>query len=275
MPEPAGLRELQGWLHGAIVRPDAEPPPVEVERVVRSSARLSARERLELYRRSYRRRLLETMRAGYPGLRHLLGAELFDDFALDYLEAHPSSSYTLLRLGEHFPDHLAATRPDPEAAGGSWPVLIVDLARLERAFAEVYDGPGVEGKSLPSGRDLPSEPDPRWLGAAVEVVPCLRLMCFSFPVAPYLRDVRGGAGPPPPEPAESFLALSRRDYVVSMTPLGAAEHGALERLSGGGSLEAAAAAAGIGTAEAWALARRWADLGFLRSKPTQKERVTP
>lgn len=266
MPEPAGLRELQGWLHEAIVRLDAVPPPFEVERVVRSSGRLSARDRLELYRRSYRQRLLETMRAGYPGLRHLLGAELFDDFALDYLEAHPSSSYTLLRLGERFPDHLAATRPDPEAAGGSWPVLMVDLARLERSFAEVYDGPGVEGESLPGGSDLP---------AAIEVVPCLRLMRFSFPVGPYLSEVRSGAAPPPPEPAESFLALSRRDYVVSMTPLGAAEYGALERLSRGESLAAAAAAAGIGAAEAWALARRWADLGFLRSEPTQKERVTP
>lgn len=275
MPErSAALGELQRWLQAAIVRPDLDVPDGEIERVLRSSGRLSARERLELYRRSYRLRLLEAMRASYPGLRHLLGHELFDEFALDYLHAHPSRSYTLSRLGEGLPAHLDATRPDPEEAGGDWPGLIVDLARLERAFAEVYDGPGVEDEWLPAASDLPDEADPVWLRAVGEPVPCLRPMRFSFAVGPYLEAVRRGADPPPPERAETFLALSRRDYVVTMTPLDAREHRTLERLVRGEPL-----------GHDPRLARRFADRGFLRrlvpagpaapSHHTQKERVKP
>jgi hypothetical protein len=275
MPEHSPtLGELQRWLQAAIVRPDLDVPAADVERVLRSSARLSARERLDLYRRSYRLRLLEAMRASYPGLRHLLGHDLFDEFVLDYLDAHPSRSYTLLRLGEGFPGHLEATRPDPEEAGGDWPELLVDLARLERAFAEVYDGPGVEGEWVPAASDLPDEADPVWLRAAGEPVPCLRPMRFSFAVGPYLEAVRRGGAPPPPERAETFLALSRRDYVVTMTPLGAREYRALERLVGREPL-----------GDDPRLARRFADRGFLRRlcpaepadrpKPTRKERVKP
>jgi hypothetical protein len=271
VPEAAGLRDLQAWVQAAIVGPDLDLPDAEVERVLRPSARLTARERLDLYRRSYRLRLLEAMRASYPGLRHLLGGELFDDFALDYLEAHPSGSYTLLRLGAGFPAHLDATRPATDDAGGDWPELIVDLARLERAFAEVYDGPGVEGEWLPAASDLPGEAgDPR---AAAEPVPCLRPMRFSFPVGPYLEAVRGGGDPPLPEPAESFLTLSRREYVVTMTPLDARQYAALERLVRGAPLGAD-----------WPLVRQFADSGFIRRPArsrhtdhphTQEERVTP
>ncbi|HEX8065804.1 MAG TPA: DNA-binding domain-containing protein [Thermoleophilaceae bacterium] len=271
MPEATALRDLQAWVQAAIVGPGRDLPAAEVERVLRPSARLTARERLDLYRRSYRLRLLEAMRASYPGLRHLLGHDLFDEFALDYLVAHPSRSYTLLRLGEGFPAHLEATRPAPDEAGGDWPELVVDLARLERAFAEVYDGPGVEGEWLPAAGDLPDHPgDPR---AAAEPVPCLRPMRFSFPVAPYLEAVRRGGDPPLPEPGESFLALCRRDYVVTMTPLDARQHAALERLVRGEPL-----------GSDWPLVRRFADAGFLRRPgpepphrphPTHEERVTP
>jgi hypothetical protein len=275
MPERTPtLGELQSWLQAAIVRPDLDVPAAEVERVLRSSARLTARERLDLYRRSYRVRLLEAMRTSYPGLRHLLGHDLFDEFALDYLDAHPSRSYTLLRLGEGFPGHLDATRPDPEEAGGDWPELVVDLARLERAFAEVYDGPGVEGEWVPAAGDLPDEADPVWLRAVGEPVPCLRPMRFSFAVGPYLEAVRRGGAPRPPERAETFLALSRRDYVVTMTPLDACEYGALERLMRREPLRDDAR-----------LARRFADRRFLRRlvltdpadrpTPRTKERLKP
>lgn len=270
------LRRLQEWFQGAIVDPDADAAP---EGVLRSSARLGAAQRLELYRRSYRLRLLEAVRAFHPGLRHMLGAELFDEFALDYIRARPSRSYTLQRLGHGFADHLAATRPDLDGAPEAWSSMIVDLARLERTFAEVYDAPGIEGQEVAAARDLPGEPDARWVAATATPASCLRLVRSSFPAGLYLSAVRRGEDPPLPAPAESFVAVSRRDYVVTLTPLDAVEHALLARLVTGAGIAAAASDAGIGPLEAWALVRRWADQSFFRSlhprsTPAVKEPVS-
>jgi hypothetical protein len=263
------LRQLQEWLRAVITDPDVDIAP---DGVVRSSSRLSAAQRLDLYRRSYRLRLLEAMRASHPAVRHLLGHDLFDEFALDYIRARPSRSYTLQRLAEGFADHLAATRPDLDGAPEAWPSMIIDLAHLERTFAEVYDGRGTEGDELPAVRDLPVEPDAGWLGATVVPAACLRLVRSSWSAGPYLSAVRRGEDPPLPAPAESFVAVNRRDYVVTLTPLEAREYELLERLvTHGSGIETAASSTGIEPAEAWRLVRGWTDHAFFRSLHPVKE----
>lgn len=256
------LRTLQEWLLAAIAGPEGVPA-TGVAEIVRGTDRLSAERRLELYRRSHHLRLLEVMRVQYPGLRHMLGDELFDEFALDYLRARPSRSYTLGRLGEGLADHLAATRPDADAAPEPWPAMMIDLARLERVFTEVYDAPGTEGEPLP---EPPGEPSP---GLTAEPAPCLRLVRSSFPAGPYLSAVRRGEDPPLPAPAESHLAVCRRDYVVTLTPLGAERFELLARLARGEPL--------AGTA-AWPDVLAWTRAGFFRTlhvpNPAE-ELVTP
>lgn len=140
-------------------------------------------ERLAIYRRAYYERLLSCMRAEYPVLLHLLGRETFDTFATTYIQACPPRSYTLADLGSRFAGWLDETRPSSE----SWPNLIIDLARLERAFIEVYDGP----------------PGPRE-------------MTFRYPVAEYFHAVRAGEDPPVPDPRETHITLSRPSLVVKV-----------------------------------------------------------
>lgn len=247
------LRSLQEWMLAAIAGPDGVP--AAAGEIVCGTERLSAERRLELYRRSHHLRLLEAMRAGYPGLRHMLGQELFDEFALDYLRARPSRSYTLQRLGEGFADHLAATRPDADGAPEAWPQMMIDLARLERTFAEVYDGPGMEGEGSPE------PPADRDATVTAEPAPCLRLVHSSFPAGPYLDAVRRGEDPELPAPEESYLAVSRRDYVVTLTVLDPAEFALLGRLV-------------RGMPAAWSEVRRWAAAGFFgtlhTSNPTEE-----
>src|SRR6266508_5931262 len=157
MSSAADLGDLQGWLQTVVTHPDgvaagAAATGLPIDVVVRPSSRLTAEQRLHLYHRGYHLRLLECVRALHPALRHALTEELFDEFALDYLRARPSRSYTLFRLTEGFADHLEATRPD---GGEAWPDFVIDLARLERTFLEVYEGPGVEDEPLVSAADLP------------------------------------------------------------------------------------------------------------------------
>lgn len=164
-----------------------------VDELFTVSRRLSARERLRVYQHGYRLRLLRCLRDLHPGAVRLLGQDLFDRFALDFLDAHPSRSATLTRLDEDLAGHLERTRPDhePGAPHEAWIDLLIDLVRFERAFNEVLDGPGSE-----------------------EV-----LLELRAPVHTYLAAVRRGEDPPPPEPRPVLLSLTRPDHTVVVREL--------------------------------------------------------
>jgi hypothetical protein len=255
------ITDLDGVAAGVATAPGATA--VWAEEVVRGNTRLGAHDRLALYSRTYQRRLTGCLRESYPGLAHALGEELFDDFALEYLRTKPSRSYTLAALGADWPEHLDATRPDrylPVHEREGWPDFLVDLARLERTFFEVYDAPGVEGQRLPTAAALPpADLDAAWHGATITPVACLRLVQAHFPVGAYLVAVRRGEKPPLPQRGPVFEAVSRRDYVVTITELDARGHALLVRLLAGVPVDSAARAAGVPTRAAATLVRGWAD----------------
>jgi hypothetical protein len=243
-----------------------------LETLVNGSPTLSSRDRLALYSRTYHRRLTGCLRESYPGLRFALGDELFDDFALDYLRARPSRSYTLATLGAGWPEHLEETRPDgdlPPAEREVWPDFLVDLARLERTFCEVYDAAGVEDQTLPSSTVLgglageDSQARARCEATRITPVVCLRLLELRFPLDGYLVALRRGEAPPLPGRAQTFIALSRRDYVVTMTQLSAAGHRLLRELDAGTGLAQGAGRAELDLPEAVRLLRGWTDRGLI------------
>ncbi|WP_067460057.1 HvfC/BufC N-terminal domain-containing protein [Actinomadura macra] len=253
MAEPSELAGLQQWMQAAIL--DSGGSADGVADVLTSSAALNARQRLGIYWRGYRLRLLENMRGMYPGLTHLLGEEMFDRFALDYLDARPSRAYTLSRLDEGFADHLSATRPDMPHRE-DWPDLIIDLARLERTITEVMEGPGTEDGPLLRADDLPDGADLHEL--RLVTAPCLRLPSLVFPVNEYLAAIRHGADPEPPLPRPVRLAVNRRDFRVTMRELDPADHRALHALATGATVGAALA----DMREAADLLSEWTSLGF-------------
>src|SRR5262245_12156156 len=217
MSEPRHtLDELQRWMQGVITHPGGVAAgiasdearqqialvPEQAERVVTRSQALTAIERLQIYHHAYFSRLLECLREEYSVLAAALGSELFDAFAVAYLEAHPSRSYTLGRLGAKFPEYLAETRPRDMATvedGPAWPEFMIDLARLERVVNEVFDGPGAEGQPLLDGERLRSIPPERWPETRLVCVPCLRLLKLSHPVNEYFTAIRKGGKPAVPE----------------------------------------------------------------------------
>ncbi len=223
---PRNLEDIQQWLQAVITHPDGIAAGVEsfdaqqqidvsaadLESVIpRSQARTSI-ERLAVYGNAYFARLVECMRELFPALVHALGEELFDGFSLEYLQKYPSRSYTLEHLADHFIQFLQETRPDEAEA--SWPDFIIDLARFEWTIDDIFNGPGVEQERLLTVEQLQAIPPQRWPDARLVPVVCLRLLAFKYPVNDYYTEFRQGNEPALPEPAESFVALSRRDYIV-------------------------------------------------------------
>ncbi|GAA1563342.1 hypothetical protein GCM10009678_53030 [Actinomadura kijaniata] len=272
--EPS-LAAAERWLRDAIMAPGGPTGPAAA--MLAETPSLSAGQRLDIYRHGYRERLLETMRHQYPALRVLLGPELFDEFAAGYLDARPSRSYTLARLGEGFADHLDACRPDrglPPSEREPWIDLMIDLARYELAFARVCDGPGLEGRQAVEWSPTPW-PAADIGGLTATPAPCLRLLRVRAPVHRYHDDVRRRRrpGPPPPEPAH--LVLFRRDYRVLTTPITAGAFALLDALIRGASLERAAVVGSVDLGEAHRHLRGWAARGWLRVLRGAPSRAVP
>jgi hypothetical protein len=88
---------------------------------------------LGIYAHMYAARLHDVLADDYPKLRMALGAQPFAALITDYLRAHPPRSFTLRDAGAALSAHL---RDNPGAT--AW---AADLAALERARVEAFDGP--------------------------------------------------------------------------------------------------------------------------------------
>ena len=280
------LDRLQRWFQAVIMHPDGIVPgvlgpdarqhmelsPGELERVVTRSRSLTAQERVAIYGRAYHARLTECLEAEFRILRQALGEDLFRMFARAYLSNCPPQSYTLADLGKGFPSYLHDTRPAESAKGKeeAWPDFIIDLARFERAFSEVYDGPGAERGpmlSVEGLRTLLADLDRVRLAPAAS----LRLLTFQYPVHDYFHAARRGQEPELPAPAETFLAMNRRDYVVTTIELSAVQHallsGLLEGQTVGQSLRRAGASLPDQRQHLIAGIEKWSKQGFFVAVP--------
>lgn len=231
MSTPAhDLRTLQQWLLTVITHPGGVAAAAISETIVPPSENQSAHERLAVYGNAYFARLLAVMRELFPCLADAVGRDLFDQFVVEYLERHPPRSYTLSDLPDRFASFLAESCP---ATDDDRLRFVVDLARLERAIDEVFDGPGPEDCQPLSGEQIGA-----WLAAGdpakvrLTLAPGARLMAFEFPVSTYFTAWKHGEHPPWPEPKPQHVLLVRRYFVVRRYELSDAQFallGAIER----------------------------------------------
>jgi len=269
---PRSLAALQRWMQSAITHPggvEMGAASESVESVIGRSRALSSVERLTIYNQAYFARLLDCLRQEFSVLAKAIGGDLFDSFALGYLQEHPPQSYTLTELGTRFPEYLAQSRPEAE---GPWPEFLIDLARLELAVNQVFDGPGCEGEALLSQEQLAEISPELWPEARLTCVPCLKLLALSFPVNDYFTAIRRGETADVPEPAASYIAVTRREFRVHRYPLTAVSHTLLAALQSGKPVGAAIEeAAAISTSTDEELTRdlqawffNWTSAGFFQ-----------
>lgn len=250
---------IQHWMQSVIMHPEGVEAGIDssrarsvidvsidhVEQVICRSTAQTSIERLHVYANAYFARLLEVLTSEFPALVYALGEDLFQDFALGYLQQFPSQSYTLSDLSAKFPEYLAITRPPRESAETEpdWADFLVDLATLERTYSDVFDGSGVEGKHLLDASDLREIALDHWPGVRLVPVPCLKLIHLRFAVHEYATAVRHKEQPDLPEPSPTWLVVTRRDYVVRRIAVTEAEFAALAALVGGGTIAASLDAA--------------------------------
>lgn len=177
----ANLAQLQREMAAAVMQPltgedemRAESPDgramAEVARLfIAPNSRLTAFERLEIYNRQYWFRVLGALAEDFPALRAALGGDEFHALSIAYLTAHPSRSFSLRNLGSR----LVAWLGENPQWGGRRHQLAVDIARIEWAFVEAFDG----GEHTPLTLDQIATLD---AGSKLALQPHLSLLALNY-----------------------------------------------------------------------------------------------
>lgn len=242
------LDRMQRWFQAVVVHPGTpdeavaspeatqELPAERVGDVILPSATLEPVERVGIYHGMYLLRMHEALAADYPGLEHFLGDEGFLRLVREYVQVHPSRSHTLNRLGDHLPEFVASHGSLPRRE------FCADLARLERAVAEVFDAE--EGPAL-GDAEIAAVPPEAWEAARLRPIPAFRLLAFRYPVNAYLQSVRDEDHDhhPKARAKAAWVAVYRRDYAVCRLDLTQPAHDLLADLARGERLGDAIAAA--------------------------------
>lgn len=215
------LRSIQAWMYGVITHPESvedgakfSPPESasgSIDSIVSPSQTLTSTERITIYRNSYFLRLRECFTHEFRGLHSALGDDMFNHFVWTYLQAYPSTSYTLNELGAQFPSFLEQSLED-SLNGGSpdwWQLFVIDVAKYERAYVETYNGEGHEElESVEAIFDVSFIPSP-----------ALRLLQLRFSVANCIHAFQNNDFDAIPDPKETNYVLTRKNYRVSVVEM--------------------------------------------------------
>lgn len=250
-PASRSLKSLQHWFQAVITDPHGVESgisgeaassalalqPNELERVILPSLRVSSLDRISIYANAYFARLTECLREEFPALLHALDEETFAAFAIGYLEAMPPHSYTLANLGARFAEFLATTIPHDEGtAEADWGLFLVELARLERLYSEVFDGPGDEGEPGLTIEKIKAVSPEQWENMKFFPLNSLRLIELAYPVHEYASAVRKGLEPELPERQTTWLLVWRHQFIVRRKAISRREYLMLRVLCQDGTL---------------------------------------
>ena len=168
--------------------------------------RVSPVEQLEIYREQYWLRHTGSLVEDFPGVGGVLGQRDWERLVEEYLALHPPNTFSLRELGEHLPDFASTCSWLPNRE------LVVDMARLEWAYVEVFDArdaPPLEPEKL---RAVPED---AWERVRLVPHPALRLLRVGYPVVALRRRLLvAETAPPLPEPETLHLAISRQKLVI-------------------------------------------------------------
>jgi Putative DNA-binding domain len=130
-------------------------------------------ERLAVYRHNTDAILHQMLRAAYPAVERLAGADYLGGLIGEYRRAHPSRSGNLHLAGAALPAFLA------ERLAGSPYAFIADVARLEWAYQEVLVAADARAFDVARFASLPVEAHD---GLVFRLAPSVRRVASAYPI---------------------------------------------------------------------------------------------
>lgn len=227
------LEDIQAWLHTFVVEPGSQDEALaaaerragfkegSAESLILPSPTLEPRERIQIYRGMYLLRMQEALQIDFPAVEERVGKERFFELVGQYVERHPSQSYTLDHLGRKFSAFLKEV--DANGEGG----FLSELAHLEWALCMVAIAPDSPTLLM---TDLASVTPDNFVNLRIEPVPALEVMSFQHDVNSYFKAWSNEETAPPIMVEESHLAVWRHELNVWRMNLPPSAHFFLSRL---------------------------------------------
>ena len=201
------LKELQDQFQAGILTGDDT-----VLDEVNDSAREPRRTLFGVYRHAYVARLAEILGDDYEFVHAYLGDAQFAKLVRAYIDAHPSDQRSARWFGRHFPRFARTTAPFSEHSE------VAELAALEKALADAFDGPDAAPLSL---TDFATVPPEEWPRLTFTPHPAVIRLSFRTNAADIWMALKDETTPPParhlPEP--QALIVWRQDLMARFRPL--------------------------------------------------------
>ncbi len=224
MSEPGG----PGAWAGALLRPEAAAP-ADIAR--------PAAGRFAIHRNNVVHTLVDALRASFPAVERLVGAEFFAALARAYLDAEPPRSPLLFRYGGGFGDFLERFPPAARLP------YLGDVARLEWLWLQAYHAADAPPLAIEA---LAALPEDALAEAPIGLHPSLGLLASRFPVAALWAASTDRAAPEAVDMARAErVAVLRPALAVEVHVLAPATHAVLAALAAGRPLGAAAGDAAL------------------------------
>lgn len=138
------LHDLQAVFQSFLLRGDEQM----LQRVT-GTAKASAPRRLAIYYDAYRLRLLEALDSNYPVLHAWRGDDEFEKLGLAYLDAHPSTHFSIRYFGHRLSEYLASAETCRDKP------YLGEMAALEWAMSEAFDAADSPGVDLDAMASIP------------------------------------------------------------------------------------------------------------------------
>ena len=265
---PTQLKNLQSLLYRLITAPSGVAEGLAAERdlgagglgaIVLGDDRLSAEARVDIYANMYFYRILDALKEDFRATLAVLGDDNFHNLITGYLLEYPPTEPSISNCGRYLADYLR------EHAMRESAPFIADLAKLERAVVEVFQGPDARALDAEPLRAIAPE---EWPAMKLAIQPSAQILALDWRVSELLRAVEENR-PWKAERAAVKVLVSRHNARVFYRDLDRAEADALEAAARGATFaevcEVVAGCGGVGdpVAAINRMLARWLSDGLL------------
>jgi hypothetical protein len=222
------LDKMQRRMAHLIFTPlNTQLPPIADE-FIKSTPKLNAQSRLEIYRRSYWYRLIDAFYEDFPGLLTLMGETDYDHLVQAYLAAHPSRSFSLRNLAQFLEAWL---NTNPTFLGADLDICL-DMVRLEWAHIEAFDAEERAALTIDELATAGSD-------SQFDLQPHISLLALHYPVDDVRIDAQNVDSAREYKGDTIFLSVYRHNFSVYYLRLSKEEFALLTSLRDGATLEQA------------------------------------
>lgn len=205
------LKELQETFQRGILAGDDA-----ILAEVKDSAKEKRNVLFGVYRNAYVARLAEILGDDYEQLHSYLGDQGFARLVKAYIDANPSDQRSARWFGRHLPAFVRENETYDKHRE------VAEIAQLEKALADAFDGPDAEPLRIDTLAAIAPE---AWPGLVFEPHPTAIRLTFKTNAAELWSALKNEAAPPKPEHLlePQAILVWRQDFMARFRPLSTEE----------------------------------------------------